>query len=359
MKEEHIESAAVERQSIKDTVASNLDVIAAIVGGLILVLHLLGVVLGPPADLEQTVDKLTAGNSATLDHFENTRFDFAGHTAKIDAAKVEVEGGWSKLPDQKVAAPQWITYPEVLVAQVKAGESNEIEFRAPEDVGGEAKFGANVVTWNVHQDNNVPISGFKIMRKTGGGKLVELDRVGTDVFEYEDKAVKAGIEYRYRVIALTDEPTVVDQVPESPVSEPISVMAIADFKIELVSTDRGKNTAVFDVEKYHDESWPKKRFTVKVGAVIGEKDIGSGVDFATGRILKNLQQSKVTETKPREEVVFDEAGKVVVKDGSPVTTSVQIEETAVIVTVRLEEGGLPPRTLTDPNREILSSKEKR
>jgi len=359
MKEEHLETSATEREPLGERALRNADAIAAFVALLVLVLYFAGILLGLPDDLAEIETRLDAAEVAAKTHLAETRFDVEAHQQTIASLKANIESGWSPVPPVEIKVVENVTYPKALVDQAWAGESNEISFPGPVDVRCDARFGVNRITWNVHQDNNVSLSGFKVLRRKAGGSFEEAGQVDLDTHVFDDQAVSPGDTYTYRIVALTEDATVLEQVPESAPSDPVSTLAIADYKITLVGTDAKAKTATFDVEKWHNEDWAKKRFTVKVGDVIGLKDTGSGIDFKTGRVLKGIESRQVREVKPREEVVFDEAARVVVKDGIPVTETIQVEETALIVDVRLEGGGLPPAKETDPSRQILSVKEKR
>lgn len=350
MREEHLETSAPSREPFKDVLLRNLDTMAAVLGLVILGLSLFGLLLGPPEDLGDQVAELDASISQAQEHLEDTRFSRADHEKRVQAVIDDVHSTWGPLEASKPATGGLITWPELLVKLQKEAESNEIVFPAPQDSTAKAEFGSNRVTWTTHEDNNVPISGFRILRKVGEGALAELAVVGADVFQYDDRDVSPGKQYTYRIVSLTEEPTVVDQVAASDPSEPATVNAVADFKVSLEDVDLEKKIATFKVEKWHNENWFEKRFTHRIGDVIGRNDAGSGVNYTSGRVMRTLDAAEATEDKERLEVVFDGSGKVLIKDGAPVTEKVVVTETFQKVTVRVEGAGLPPETLTHEKR---------
>ncbi|MEE2712446.1 MAG: fibronectin type III domain-containing protein [Planctomycetota bacterium] len=350
MKEEHLETTAAPREPIKEVLLRKLDLMAALLGVVVLALSISGLLFGPPDDLDEQVTALTAVVEEARQHLGDTRFSRTAHEIRVQEVIEDVRSTWGKVGADKPKVGSAVAWPAILVTQQRDVESNEIVFPAPQDPRVEARFGANRVEWTTHEDNNVPVSGFRIMRKVGGGALAELKTVGADVFEYDDTDVRPGKQYTYRVLAVTEEPTVVDQRAESEPSAPATTTAVADFKVTLDDVDLAAKTATFKVEKWHGGIWHEKRFTQKIGEVIGRNDAGSGVNYTSGRVMKTLDSEQATEDRERLEVVFDGAGKVLIADGSPVTTKVVVTETFERVKVLLEGGDLPPQTLTYEKR---------
>ena len=345
MKQEHLETTAAPRGPLKEMLLRKMDLVAALAGIAVLVLFFAGWLLGPPDDLEGQSTALDAGLAEAEQHLMDTRFSGHAYEMRVRGVLDEVRATWGKVGAEKPEVAAAITWPAVLVKMRRDVESNEVVFPAPQDPRAEARFGANRIEWTTHEDNNVPLSGFRIMRKTGTGALSVLRTVGADVFEYDDADVKPGKDYTYRVLALTEDPTIASQKAESDPSEPATVTAVADFKVGLENVNLEAKTATFKVEKWHNGVWYEKRFTHRIGDVIGRNDAGSGVNYTSGRVMKTLDTERGTEDKERLEVVFDRAGKVLITDGAPVTEKVLVTETFERVQVLLEGGDLPPRTL--------------
>lgn len=351
MKEEHLSSAAPTREPFKDVLLRNLDMIAAGVGVILLALHLFGVVLGTPADLEHQISELDATLAEVDEHLGDTRFGTDRYQVRVSEVIDEVRRTFGKLPVDTVTGKPDVAFPDALVKQARAGESNSMSFFAPQDVRGEARFGANRIEWTAHEDNNVPLSGFRILRREGDrGTPTEVGATDGDTYQYDDADVKPGRSYTYFVVAVTDDPAVADQMPQSPRSLPITLEAVADFKVTLVDADEDTRTATFKVEKWHKETWFSKQFTARVGQIIGENDPGAGIDYTTGRRVKSIEFKDAFEEKTREEVVFGPDAKVQIKDGAPVTETVTVREAFQEIRVAVEGGGLPPKTLTHEKR---------
>jgi hypothetical protein len=355
MREEHLESSKREREPLKERVLRNLDAIAAILGVAFIGLYIGGVVLGPPADHHAVLLDLEERRESTATGFDEAAFDLGDYEQRLTAAELRVRTLWGPAPEPKRPLPPpaalTVTYPDLLVGMVRGELQNEITFPPPQDVRGDAEPGRNHVLWTIHQDNNVDLSGFSILRRVGDGAFQALATVDADTREYEDRAVTPGVKYGYRIVAMTADPVLVRQgVRETEPSAPITLDGVADFKVTLVSADPDRSEAVFDVEKLHEGAFRLKRFTASLNGVVGGNDPGAGVDYTTGRVVKKIDAKPMTEIRERFAVIFDEHAKVKLKDGVPVTEKLEIEESFLSVSVLLEGGGLPPETLVHEKR---------
>jgi len=350
VKEEHLSSAAPTRQPISALLKRNLDILAAVAGVAVLALVLFGVLMGPSPEVAKMEAHLHEATSDARAHFESSRHSEDEFRARLHAAMDEVRSTWGDVPDPQPKVSPSVTWPADLLQMHREGSDNVISFGAPQDVRGEARFGANSIEWSAHEDTNVTVSGFEIHRKIGEGALALLATVGGEDSTFEDSDVEPGRAYTYRVVALTEDPAVADQKPRTDPSAPVEVRAVADFKLVVEAVDVDKKTVTFKVEKYREGTWFDKRFTHRVGESIGRRDPGSGVDYACGRVIKSLSGEEATAELERFEVVFDGDGRVRVENGAPVTERVVSVETYDVFRVTVEGGGLPPETLTFEKR---------
>lgn len=319
MREEHLESQSTEGLSLAERLRENLDLLAFVLALAAIGLMVSGHLFPLPERSKETKTELTQLTSRIDGSLSEVRYDADQVAREAHSQFATLKAGWSKTAATTDRPPNSLTYPESLLAARRKGESNRIVFLPPLDVVAHADHGVIRLSWTRHQDNNVEISEYAIHRAEGRGQETELLRVGGNVTAYEDRAIKAGYTYTYRIMALTTDLIVLSQIDKSAPSEPSSAEAVADFRLTLEAADIAAQKAEIRVEKWHGGSWWPKKFVVAVGTPIGSKDEGSGVDFTTGRTLKTLRSETGTETVVRHDVVFDDLGRVRLVSGIPMT----------------------------------------
>jgi hypothetical protein len=346
MKEEHLEKTHVEKPSLMERLVANMDLVTGAAAIAILVMVIVGVLAPGNPDLPPTRASLAAAAEEFQRGVTETHFDKEAGSDMVLQRREAVSRGWKAVPGTPPEGSAGDVYPRVLVEALRKGQRNEVVFLPPKGLKAEAGRGAIEVRWVEHEDTNVSPRAYAIMRSHDGGRAEQIAEVPGGQFSYRDTGVQPGIRYTYQVASVTDDAILVNQNRRrSELSSPVTIEAVADFKISLVEADAEAGRATFKVEKWQDSASFDKRFTVEVGQEVGALDEGSGVDYTTGRTLASLKAKTESRSRVRREVVFDAEGRVAIEGGQAVTEEVVLVEDFVVVTAALEGGGLPPSTL--------------
>lgn len=346
MKQEHLETTHTRGPGISDMLVENLDFLATGAIAILFVLHFTGILLPVPKGSAKAADDLREARETVTRALQVSRFDEGAVVKDATELASRSRSAWAPIGGNAPQVRDGLTWPPAYEEAIRRGESNDIVFRAPADVRGSADAGLIRLNWSLDHENNVTPSGFVVLRSEGGGEFREIGRSAADAATYEDKAVRPGMTYTYRIVAMTDDPLVRSQVSRSDPSAPAEITAASDVKLTLLDADPAKGQALIQVEKWHDGTWWSKKFSVAVGQGIGQKDEGSGVDYASGRTLKSLRAEPRSESRARAEVVFDPDGKVRLGESGPITETIEVTEDFELVIASVEGGLLPPADVT-------------
>lgn len=282
------------------------------------------------------------------------RFDDAANLASfptearlkaVDAALADLSAAIAAPAAPKSDAfPRGMTYPAAYLETLKTGASNEVRFAAPTGVRATAEVGGVDLVWADPAGNNVRIKEFEILRAENEGPETVVKTVPGDVFATRDATAVAGVGYSYRIRAVAaDAAGASGGAAKSSPSDGVQVKAIADFKIEAAGL--AGDALVLKVSKWSSGEWRDRVYEVKQGEAIGGKDASLGVDFSTGRRLKQLLIETKTAVISRKEVVFDADGRVLLDGASPRRVVVSGEETYKVATATIDGGSMPADTL--------------
>lgn len=344
MREEHVQTSETSRRGLKEALLGSLDLFAAGLAGLLVVLEFTVGVL-PRTPTEPIREELSLARARLAESLEDPMPELATREAEVSRALGDlqraVRGGTREAPE-----PIATTWPADLLAARRAGVGNAILFRPPSGLSGSAERGVNELSWQTDPDDNVPTTGFVLLRTEEGGSEQEIARLGGDVSVYEDRDVTAGRAYVYRVRGTTEDTEVPLARRTTPASNALTLVAATDFRLTILGADRTAGTVRLQVEKWHDGAWWPRAFTLKRGSDVGTRDPGSGVDYRTGRRLAALRFEDRDEARTLQEPVFQPDGQVRVENGQVVREARTVDVRVETVTVRLEGGNLPPRELS-------------
>jgi len=322
----------------------HLVVLGAVV--LAAALHLAGVLFAGPRGIPAVNGGIDRRIELLREVLDRTEADLSQEQRQLERLTARVKAVWERLPGEPPEVSADVTYSRNRVAARRRDPpmKNEIRFLPPKEVRVRPEMGRMLVTWLQDADSNVQVSGRVVLRAVGDRPPEEHGRLGADAKSFTDDDVEAGRSYTYRIVALTDEPTLPVEERRSAPSKPVTDRAVADVRLALVDADAEAGTATFNVEKWHEGGWYARRFTASTGEELGAVDPGTGVDYATGWKVRSVTADDVSETKRIEQVTFDRRGHVVLESGRPVFEEVPVTETFREVTVVLESSGRPDET---------------
>ncbi len=233
-----------------------------------------------------------------------------------------VDRQWNPPPvDHPLASS--LFYDPATLEDLRGGRELELRFPAPKDLAAQADVGVIRLQWRRDDTGTVPVTGWVVYRQAPGE---EEERVASLPFErtqFDDRSVKAGVLYTYRVAALTDEPILLKRKRnESRKSRGISIRGKRDFEILPLSWNEGTKTFRVRVRKFHRGTWYEKDFDAVKGEAIGVLDPGTGVDYRTGCLVVGVDSRTEEVEETRDEIQFDEKARVLVKEGRPLTRRV-------------------------------------
>ncbi len=283
------------------------------------------------------------------------RGDYDTTTPVARAEKVVADlRSLSVVPNVGRPLPAALTYPGAWLATTRPGESNLVRFGAPLRLAAAVEPGAIVLTW-APPDSTVAVAKFEILRvpgMKGSENLTAADPIGAtaaDVLTFRDEQVVQGVTYTYTVHATTLDPILVGSGrSRSPNSDPVTQRAVADSKIELVDVADG--AVQLRIKKQAGSEWRIRLVTLKEGEVIGGVDPSTGLDWTTNRVVGKISEALSESERPRDEVVFDRQGRVVVDAGIPRRVSTIRRDVWRTISVVLSGGGAPDETLTMEKR---------
>lgn len=343
MKEEHLATTAPKRVPLHRRLLARAHLAAPAVVGLLWVLHLAGVLFQPPEELARVHRRVDALNAEVRRALEDEG-SFRGERETLEALEQAVVRSWGALPGEAPLPEGDLTYSDPVLKARWAGLENRVVFNPPRDLRARAQMGRIVLEWVDDGKNNVPVTGYVVMRGKGDTPPSDYARVEGGEQSFADKDVTAGVRYTYRVAAVTEDPVVPPDARRSAPGAPASARAISDLRITLIDGDAGTGEATFKVEKWHEGAWFSRRFSVKEGEELGAPDTGAGVDFSTGLTLQSLSVEEGSETRTVSRVVFGPTGRVQLEGGRPVMKEVPVTEEFVEVTAVLGAPGRETET---------------
>lgn len=344
MREEHLERT-VERGPLAARLQENLHGILAGAAAVFLALVVAGVLFAPPQDSLDARSRLQAAAEDLAAHLHGVRFDHAAYAERVAGLAAGVQGRLAPLDIESAPDLDVSPWPAKLLADLRDGRGNEVRFSAPDKMSVDPDRGFNQIRWSIDPGSNVRISAFAIERAEGSMPFREIGRVPGEVFAFEDRLIRPGVAYAYRVAAETDEAFLPSGQRRSPASEPVSVVAIADFRLTLLRGRSDDGVAEVQVDKWHEGRWWTRVYEVRQGEAIGAPDPGTGVDYSTGRQVDELRFEEAVRVEPLLQVVFDGAGRVRVEGGAPVTELMDVERRWIKVVLRVSGGTMPPEIL--------------
>ena len=344
MREEHHETQA-QKAPFSERLRVAVPKLVVLAGLVLLGLVVAGVLLAPPQRAVDAVNRVRAQASELEQSLDERAFDVPAYGHRLEEASRKVRQGFEAVPGDPIQAPSVSPWSPELLTAWGTGESNVIGFYPPTDVTAVGDRGRIEVYWTQDERNNVALSRVTVERSTSGGPFLSVAELEGDAVGYMDRDVKAGVTYGYRILASTEEPLVPAPSRTTAPSSVVSCEGVADFKIRLLSANRETQEARLEVQKWHEDRWWTREFTVTEGAAVGEVDPGLGVDYGTGRKLKSLGFIEEDKTEQRLLVVFDANGSVLLEGGSPVTEAKDVEVHLLRVVGTLSGGGLPEQTL--------------
>jgi hypothetical protein len=277
MKEDHLEK----QLDAPPLGARIIELAPTIIGGLgvvFLILVVFGVILTPPTESQEVLADLRTGRESLRDQLDTTRIDLQVFSERVavasDGALAISSALTGTAPEVERVSP-WSRERESMWRQ---GKSNVAHFGAPTGLVVDPERGFNRVRFVADLDTTISVREHVIERMEGAGKFATLTTLPMPVTEYEDRAVKPGVTYGYRVAALTEEVFVPSDQRRSPFSSQVSVVAATDFRLTILTTDESKKSIELQVEKWHNNRWWTKVFEVSQGDTIGTFDEGTGVD---------------------------------------------------------------------------------
>ncbi len=267
------------------------------------------------AKARQTLELLD--DALSEDRFEQQ--DEARVLAILAEIPQVVERQWNPAPCDEVLDSS-LFYDSATLEDLRVGRELELRFPAPKNLAAQAEVGVIRLQWRRDDTGTVPVTGWAVYRQAPGEEERRIASLPFERAQYDDRSVKAGVLYTYRVAALTDEPILLKRKRnESRKSRGISVRGKRDFEILPLAWNEGTKTFRVRVKKYHGGTWYEKDFDAVKGRMIGTLDPGTGVDYRTGCLVVSvdIRTEEVEET--RDEIQFDEMARVLLKDGKPLT----------------------------------------
>ena len=242
-------------------------------------------------------------------------------------------------PRTAVPSGAGLFYHRSAVEELRNGVDPEIRFLPPTDLEAKAEIGSVMLRWNENENASVVVTGYTIYRRkdktTDRRKIASLD---ANSFEYVDRDVQAGTLYFYDVTALTTDPVLlVDEVNESDPTRPVHVRGLTDYEIKSKNWDEAAKRLRVVVRKYSRGVWHEKDFDAVVGQVVGRRDDGSGVDFATGCVVLDIANREEIVRETVREVRLAADGRVLLgDDGRPELDDVEYERPfrVIVLTVK-------------------------
>jgi hypothetical protein len=344
VKEEHLEVKRQLRRSAVETALDRLHVLVGVAAFAVFGGQAAGLWLDPRAH-DDGAAKAEEAYVAFDDAANRASFPLEERLKETDGALAALGASLAPPASKSNAGlPRGLTYPTAYLETLKPGASNEIRFRAPVDLRAVAEVGGVDLAWADPAGNNVKIREFEILRAEGDGAESVLRTVPGSTFAYRDEGAQPGHEYAYRVRSIAAEGfAAAGTAAKSSASEPAKVRAIADFKIEPAGLEG--DVLVLKVSKWSGGAWKDRLYRVKRGEPIGGKDDALGVDFSTGRRLAELTVETKTESRTKNEVVFEADGRVVVEAGAPKRVPVTADQPYLVASAKIDGGALPPETL--------------
>ena len=227
-----------------------------------------------------------------------------------------------------------IFYHEGSLEDLREGRDLELRFLPPEGLTAVPDIGVVALIWRENDRNTVHVTGYRVYRTGPDGREVLTAPVDADTLRYEDRSVRAGELYSYRVSAVTDEEILVRRGrAESPKSSAVTVRGKKDYELVPVAWDAGTRRLRVRVRKSSGGVWHEKEFDVIEGEGVGAADPGSGVDYATGCTAVRIEAAEEEVTETRREVVFDPSGRVVAENGEPLTREATYTRKRPVVTL--------------------------
>lgn len=241
-----------------------------------------------------------------------------GYLSSLQIEKTKIREAW-ETPASPKELGAGLFYHTPTLNDLRDGRDLVLNFSPPRDVVGTADIGVVRLQWRVDPTGTVNVSGYSVFRREGDGETKELAQVGEGSTSFEDRDVRAGVNYFYSVAARTDEDLLVANGNElSSQSAPIHVMGKTDYEIRPLKYDVGASSLRVAVRKHSGGVWHERAFNIKQGQMVGARDPGSGVDFSTGCQLTQLKATPEIVVATTSEVVFLPNGKVLLKDGKVV-----------------------------------------
>ncbi len=243
----------------------------------------------------------------------------------------EVDAQWSP-PTRPRPYVAGIFYHPESVDDVRNERELEVRFPAPEKLDATSDIGRIRLTWQVSGDNTVKIRHFEVYRRQGDQERL-LATVPGNQQSFVDDKVEAGTLYSYRLIAVTDDRTLVrSKRHRSPHSRAVDIRGARDYQLKLVIYDPATRKARVQVRRHVNGVWHEKVFDFQPGKKIGALDAGSGINYATPCQAVRLEQVIVKIPEERDEVTFDGSGRVVLgANGKPETRHVTYERRVKVV----------------------------
>ncbi|MEE9391135.1 MAG: fibronectin type III domain-containing protein [Planctomycetota bacterium] len=273
-----------------------------------------GLGIGSGAKASASALERAETSSAALDSaLETDRFqktELATELAGLTNTAQGIRTGWSEGPRPKDLAAGLFYHPGSLT-DAKDGRELEIRFQAPRALEIEPLVGGIRVTWELNNLSTVVANGFVLYRKSGDEKSSALVKLGAEAREYFDRAVQPGTLYSYEVTAVSSDPVLARlQQSESPRSRAVHARPKRDYEVALLDWIPAEKRARVMIRKFSDGVWHEKQFDAREDTDLGQKDVGSGVDYRTNCHIQKITSGVEFVEQSRLEVLFDIAGRV-------------------------------------------------
>ncbi|HMS16178.1 MAG TPA: hypothetical protein PKA37_05005 [Planctomycetota bacterium] len=344
MKEEHLEKQ-VEQGGLLSKSKEWWHLAVGALGIIFLGLVAIGVAWDiPPAST--AIRKDLEDTRASLEHqLGETRINLAEHGDNLAREMEKVQGISARIDGELDTFDRVSLYSESRLRAWREGKGNVVRFGAPAGLVVDAERGFNRVRFVPDVLNSVALSGHLLERSVGGGAFERIALLPSGQVEHEDRGVRPGVAYAYRVASLTEESFVPEGERMSAFSSVATVVGATDFRLSLLAGNKEQGNAELQVEKWHNDRWWTKVFTVREGEDVGALDTGTGVNYGTRQKISKLEFVEDQRRETLKEVVFDASGRVALEGEAPKTESTDREIRFLRTVLRVEGGDLPPQTL--------------